>query len=82
MGLIWTLLIGFCIGLVAKFIVPGREGGGFILTTLLGIAGSWFGSLLAGLLGTGGRVGFFGSVIGAVLLLMIYNWTRTKKAAA
>ncbi len=80
MGLIWTLVIGFCIGLVAKFIVPGREGGGFIMTTLLGIAGSWFGSLLANFLGRGGRVGFIGSVIGAVLLLMIYNWSRAKKA--
>ncbi len=81
MGLIWTILIGFCVGLVAKFIVPGREGGGFIMTTLLGIAGSWFGSLLVGMLGRGGPVGFIGSVIGAVLLLVIYNWTRTKKAA-
>lgn len=79
MGLIWTVLIGFFVGLVAKFIVPGREGGGFIMTTLLGIAGSWFGSLLAGLVGMGGRVGFIGSVIGAVLLLMIYNWSRAKK---
>ena len=80
MGLIWTCLIGFCVGLVAKFIVPGLEGGGFIMTTLLGIAGSWFGSLLAGFLGMGGRVGFIGSVIGAVLLLMIYNWPRARKA--
>ena len=82
MGLIWTGIIGFVIGVVAKFVVPGREGGGFIMTTLLGIAGSWFGSLLAGMLGIGGgRVGFIGSVIGAVLLLMIYNWTRAKKPA-
>jgi len=80
MGLIWTLIIGFVVGLVAKFIVPGREGGGFIMTTLLGIAGSWFGSLLAGMLGMGGRVGFVGSVVGAVLLLVIYNWYRGKKA--
>ena len=82
MGLIWTCIIGFVIGVVAKFIVPGREGGGLIMTAVLGIAGSWFGSLLAGLLGiSGGRVGFIGSVIGAVLLLMIYNWTRAKKPA-
>lgn len=79
MGLIWTVVIGFVIGLVAKFIVPGREGGGFILTTVLGIAGSWFGSFLARLLGMGSPVGFIGSVIGAVLLLMIYNWSRAKK---
>ena len=81
MGLIWIVITGFCVGLVAKFIVPGREGGGFIMTTVLGIAGSWFGSLLAGMLGRGGRVGFIGSVIGAALLLVIYNWTRTKKTA-
>ncbi len=81
MGLISAVLVGFCVGLVAKFIVPGREGGGFIMTTLLGVAGSWFGSLLANFLGMGGRVGFIGSVIGAVLLLMIYNWTRDKKVA-
>lgn len=82
MGLLWTCIIGFVIGVVAKFIVPGREGGGFIMTAVLGIAGSWFGSLLAGLFGIGGgRVGFIGSVIGAVLLLMIYNWTRAKKPA-
>jgi uncharacterized membrane protein YeaQ/YmgE (transglycosylase-associated protein family) len=78
-GLIWTILIGFLVGLVAKAIMPGREGGGFIATTLLGIAGSWFGSVLSGLLGFSGRVGFIGSVIGAVLLLAIFGWFRKRK---
>ncbi|MFN0180438.1 MAG: GlsB/YeaQ/YmgE family stress response membrane protein [Gemmatimonadales bacterium] len=78
MGLIWTIVIGFVIGMVAKFIVPGKEGGGFIATTLLGIGGSWFGSWLSGLIGFSGRVGFIGSVIGAVLLLYIYRWFQNR----
>ena len=80
MGLIWTILIGFLVGLIAKAIMPGKEGGGFIATTLLGIGGSWFGSFLSGLLGFGGRVGFIGSVIGAVLLLAIFGWFRKRKS--
>lgn len=74
MGLIWTIVIGFVVGLIAKAIMPGKDGGGFIATTLLGIGGAWFGSFLAGLIGFHGRVGFIGSVIGAILLLMIYRW--------
>lgn len=73
MGLIWTIVIGFLVGTVAKLLLPGRDGGGFITTTLLGIAGAWFGSFLSGVLGFSGRVGFIGSVIGAVLLLVIYR---------
>lgn len=80
MGLIWTIVIGFVIGMVAKFIVPGKDSGGFILTTVLGICGSWFGSWIFGLLGMGGRVGFIGSVIGAVLLLLIVRWIRNRPA--
>jgi uncharacterized membrane protein YeaQ/YmgE (transglycosylase-associated protein family) len=72
-GLIWTILIGFVVGTVAKLIMPGKDGGGFILTTLLGIAGSWFGAFLSRMLGFGGRVGFIGSVVGAVLLLVVYR---------
>ena len=78
MGLIITVLIGFVIGAIAKFIVPGKDPGGFILTTLLGIGGSWFGSWVFGLLGMGGRVGFVGSVIGAALLLVIVRWLRSR----
>lgn len=81
MGLIWTIVIGFVVGVVAKFIMPGRENGGFIATTLLGIGGSWFGSWLFGMFGWGGRVGFIGSVIGALLLLYIFRWFQNRKAA-
>lgn len=69
MGLIFTILIGFVIGAVAKWFMPGKDKGGFIITVLLGIAGSWFGSLILG-----HRTGFIGSVVGAVLLLVIYRF--------
>lgn len=70
MGILWTILIGFIVGAVAKFIMPGPNGGGFIMTTVLGIAGSFVGSFVFRLLGFGG-VGFVGSVIGAILILWI-----------
>jgi uncharacterized membrane protein YeaQ/YmgE (transglycosylase-associated protein family) len=75
-GLLWTILIGFCIGAVAKFFMPGKGPGGFIITTLLGVAGSWVGSLLLDR-----RVGFVGSVIGAILILVIYRWFAGRKAS-
>lgn len=82
MGLIWTILIGFLVGVVAKAIVPGKEPGGFIATVLLGICGSWFGSWLSGMIGFSGRVGFIGSVIGAVLLLYIFKWFTNRRSEA
>jgi uncharacterized membrane protein YeaQ/YmgE (transglycosylase-associated protein family) len=66
-------VIGFVIGFVAKLLMPGKDPGGFIATTLLGIGGSMLGSFLSRTLGMGGRVGFIGSVIGAILLLIIYR---------
>ncbi|MBM4187108.1 MAG: GlsB/YeaQ/YmgE family stress response membrane protein [Gemmatimonadetes bacterium] len=80
MGFIWTIVIGFVVGILAKAIVPGKEGGGFIATTLLGIGGAWFGSWLFGLFGFG-RVGFVGSVIGAVLLLYLFKWFSKRNAS-
>ena len=71
MTILWTILIGFIVGAVAKFIMPGPNGGGFVMTTVLGIAGSFVGSFVFGLLGFGGSVGFIGSVIGAILILWL-----------
>jgi uncharacterized membrane protein YeaQ/YmgE (transglycosylase-associated protein family) len=70
MTILWTILIGFIVGAVAKFIMPGPNGGGFLMTTVLGIAGSFVGSFVFGLLGFNG-VGFIGSVIGAILILWL-----------
>jgi uncharacterized membrane protein YeaQ/YmgE (transglycosylase-associated protein family) len=74
MSIIWTILIGFIIGVVAKFLMPGKDPGGFIITTLLGIAGAWLGGwLFVSVLGMTSSVGFIGSVIGAMILLAIYR---------
>ena len=77
MGIIFWILFGFVVGVIAKFITPGRSVSGFVLTTLLGIAGSLVGGFLGRLLGfystyesTGG---FFMSVIGAVVILALHR---------
>lgn len=71
--MLYTIIIGFLAGLVAKMLYPGKQGGGIIVTILLGIAGSWVGSFLSGILGMGRSVGFIGSVIGAMIVLWLYN---------
>lgn len=76
MSIIWTILIGFLIGIVAKFLMPGRDPAGFIITVLIGIAGSFIASYLGGALGwyrVGEPAGFLASVIGAMLLLFGYR---------
>ena len=76
MSLIWTILVGFAAGALAKYIMPGEEGGGFVLTTLLGIAGAVIGSFLIGLIGiyTDSLIGdLISAVIGALVLLWVWN---------
>ncbi|GAP65394.1 transglycosylase-associated protein [Mizugakiibacter sediminis] len=80
---IWMFLIGLVIGVVAKFLMPGRDPGGLVVTGLLGIAGS----LLAGWLGQalgwyrpGQPAGFIMSVIGALILLFLYRLLLKPKA--
>ncbi len=76
MGIIITIIIGFLAGLVAKWLHPGKENMGFILTTLLGIAGSIVASYLGQMLGlyaAGSAAGFIASVLGAILILFIYG---------
>lgn len=77
MGIIWAIIIGFLAGLVAKFITPGdNKPSGFILTTVLGIVGSvlatWLGQAV-GWYGPGDGAGFIASIIGAVIVLLIWN---------
>ncbi len=78
MNIIWTVLIGFVVGVVAKWIMPGEEGGGFIMTAILGIAGSFVGGFVFGLLGFSTNVGFIGSVIGALIILWIVKMLGKK----
>ena len=74
--MIWAIIIGFVIGAIAKFLMPGRDPGGIIVTILLGIGGSMFANWLGinmGIYGAGEFAGLIGSVIGAMLLLVIYR---------
>jgi len=84
MGFLWMILIGFVVGIVAKFLMPGKDPGGFIITVLLGIAGSVVAGYLGrvmNLYGEGEPVGFLASVIGAMLLLFGYRMMVGRKAA-
>jgi len=73
---IWVIIIGFIVGLIARAVTPGAGPSGFFITALLGIVGSviatWIGQAL-GLYAPGNPAGFIASVIGAVVLLVIYN---------
>lgn len=85
LGLVWTLLIGFIAGALAKFIMPGRDGGGFLMTALLGIAGSFIASLLGrmtGLYGPGDGAGFLAAVVGAIIILAAYRVFMGQKVRA
>lgn len=76
MGIIGTIIIGFIAGLIAKFLMPGRDPGGFIITTLLGIIGAVVASYLGHAVGwyrAGEGAGFIGAVVGAVIVLAIYR---------
>lgn len=82
MGIIWTIIIGFIIGLVARAIKPGADAMGWVMTIILGIAGSVVGGLLAsvfGLAATGGIGRFILSTIGAIILLFIYEFLAGKR---
>lgn len=79
MTLIWIILIGFVVGLLAKMLTPGRDPSGFIITAAIGIVGSLlatFGGQALGLYRVGQPAGFIGSVVGAVILLAVYHLVR------
>jgi len=76
MDIIVMLVIGLIVGVVAKFLMPGKDPGGFIVTMLLGVAGSIVAGWLAPLVGLrlgGGFTRFIASVVGAMLLLLAYR---------
>ena len=79
---VWLIIIGFVAGAVAKLLMPGRDPGGFIITILLGIAGSLLGGFGAQMLGiTGGAMMSFAvAVIGAMLLLGVYRLVAGRTA--
>jgi uncharacterized membrane protein YeaQ/YmgE (transglycosylase-associated protein family) len=81
MGIIGTIFIGFLAGLVARFLKPGDDSMGWIMTILLGIAGSLaatYGGQALGLYQAGEGAGFVGAVVGAIVLLVIYSLIKKK----
>jgi uncharacterized membrane protein YeaQ/YmgE (transglycosylase-associated protein family) len=85
MHILLFLLFGLIVGVVARFLVPGRESGGWVLSIVLGIAGAYLGGFIGKALGfsTSGQLsGFVFAVLGAVLLLVGYHAVRGTRAAA
>jgi uncharacterized membrane protein YeaQ/YmgE (transglycosylase-associated protein family) len=88
MSWLWMFIVGLIVGVVAKFLMPGKDPGGFIITGLLGIAGmflgGWLSSLIFGThLSATGSIepsGFIGGVIGALILLAIYRMFKRNTA--
>ena len=82
MSIVWTIIIGFLAGALAKFVMPGKDPGGIIVTTLLGIASAVIFTFLGrwlGIYAEGDSAGFIGAFFGAVILLFIYRLFRSKK---
>ena len=77
MSILWTIIIGFLAGLVAKFIMPGKnEPSGFVLTTILGVLGAFLATYLGQSLGwyrADEGAGFIGAIVGAILILAIWG---------
>ena len=84
MGIIWTILIGFVAGVIAKFIMPGRnEPSGFVLTALLGVVGAVVASYLGRALGwyePGEGAGLIGAVLGALVVLFVWGAIAKRRA--
>ena len=84
MGIIWTIIIGFLAGVVAKFIMPGKnEPSGFILTTILGIIGAVLATYLGQAVGwyrAGEGAGFIGAVVGALIVLAIWGMIAGRRS--
>ena len=81
-GIIMTFIIGLVVGIVAKFLKPGRDPGGFIITALIGIAGSFAARYVGQAIGwykPGENAGFIASVVGAIILLVIYSLATRRR---
>jgi uncharacterized membrane protein YeaQ/YmgE (transglycosylase-associated protein family) len=86
MGIVWTIIIGFVAGVIAKFLMPGKnEPSGFVLTTILGIVGAFLASYLGQALGLyqpGQGAGLIGAIVGAVIVLFIWGMATKNRTAA
>jgi uncharacterized membrane protein YeaQ/YmgE (transglycosylase-associated protein family) len=84
MSILWTIIIGFAAGVIAKFIMPGpNEPSGFILTTILGIVGAFVATFLGqalGWYGPGQGAGLIGAVVGAIIVLLLYGMMAGRRS--
>ena len=83
MGFIWTIVIGFIVGVLARFLMPGDDKMGIIMTAILGVVGSLAATYVGQFMGwyaAGEGAGFIASVVGALILLFVYNMVRKKTA--
>ena len=82
MSILWTIVIGFIAGIIAKFLMPGpNEPSGFILTTILGIVGAFVATFLGQAMGWYGPnegAGIIGAIVGAVIVLAIYGFVARR----
>jgi len=82
MGILAWIVFGLIAGVIAKFLMPGRDGGGFILTCILGVVGAVVGGWLATMFGMGGDVtgfnmqSFLVAVVGAIVVLLVFRLLR------
>ena len=86
MHIIWTIIIGFIAGVISKFITPGKnEPSGFILTTILGIAGAFLATYLGQAIGwyrADQGAGLIGAVVGAVIILLIWGFIAGRRSTS
>ena len=81
-GVLGWILFGLVVGAIAKLLMPGRDPGGFIVTTLLGIVGALVATFLGqamGIYAAGQSAGFIGAVIGAIVVLFVYHMVRGRR---
>ncbi len=82
MGIIWTIIIGFVAGLIAKLVTPGdNEPSGFILTTILGVIGAFVATFLGQALGWYTQyegAGLIGAAVGAIIVLVVWGYARKR----
>ena len=83
MSILWTIFIGLIVGIVAKFLMQGRDPGGFVITAIIGIVGSVIATYLGQALGfyrPGESAGFIAAVLGSIILLFLYRMMTGRKA--
>jgi uncharacterized membrane protein YeaQ/YmgE (transglycosylase-associated protein family) len=85
MSILWTIIIGFVAGVIAKLIMPGsNEPSGFILTTILGIVGAFVATFLGqalGWYGPGQGAGLIGAIVGSIIVLVLYGMLASRRSA-